>query len=69
MTADQDTLDEIAARLTGHDPRQWFNPERATVPFSGMSWLVVRKDSHIEFFKTEAQAWHFKRTGVMPDDH
>lgn len=64
----EEALDEITARLTGWDPKMWFDPERATIAYGGKSWLIIHKNSALVMFETEEQAWHFKRTGVKPDD-
>lgn len=66
MSADQDIIDAVTARLTGHDPREWDAPQRT---FAGSvapdaQWYVMRKDSHLEYFATAWEAQHFYRTGV-----
>lgn len=66
MSADQDIIDAVTARLTGHDPREWDKPERTFGRFvtPGLYWYVMRKDSHLEYFATAWEAQHFYRTGV-----
>jgi hypothetical protein len=71
VTSDQDTLDEITARLIGHDPKHWYAPRPSAV-LGGVSppnaqWYVMRLDSHLEYFASSAQAWRFHHTGVKPD--
>lgn len=68
MTANQDTIDDVTARLTGHDPRKWDPPQRSPfgLEWGPYAWYVMRRDSHIEYFATEQEALHFKRTGAMP---
>lgn len=60
-------LEVVTARLMGHDPKQWDTPQRSvaigTKAHTNL-WYVMRRDSHIEYFGTEREALHFKRTGV-----
>lgn len=62
----EDTVDAITARLNGHDPKEWFDPARSVSPPGDQRWCIIRKDTHLEYFDTEDEAWRFKRTGVRP---
>ena len=64
MTSEQqDIADAVEAKLRGHDPKQWFEPELATVPVRNRAWFIVRRDSKSLYFRTGADATHFWKTG------
>lgn len=61
--SDQDIADAVAARLRGHDPNEWYEPDRAAIRMGGRNWVVIKKDSTLLYFSTEEDAQHFWRTG------
>lgn len=60
---EQDIADAVEAKLRGHNPKQWFAPELASIPMHDHAWIIVRCDTKTLYFHEGTAAIHFWKTG------